>query len=301
MRTDAQHHFKSIQSEICAALAKLDGKATFSFDEWQRSDLSGSHGGGGITRVMRDGGLFESAGVNFSAVEGTLPAEMAARLVNVSGELPFFATGISLVLHPLSPMVPTTHANFRYLEVGEQSWFGGGMDLTPYYLFEEDCRHFHQTLKALCERHNPGYYPRFKRWCDEYFFLPHRGEGRGVGGIFFDYLGRDDVAELLPAKAFAFEAAQTFLPAYAPIVSRRRGEPWEEAHRNFQLMRRGRYVEFNLLYDRGTLFGLKTNGRVESILMSLPPLVRWEYDAQYAPGSREGALLQVLRQPREWS
>jgi coproporphyrinogen III oxidase len=210
----------------------------------------------------------------------------------------FRATGVSLVLHPTSPMVPTTHANFRYLEKGDKAWFGGGADLTPYYLQREDAVHFHRTLKAACDAHAPiGDYPRFKKWCDEYFFLPNRNETRGVGGIFYDYLEGD--GDLEATFAFARDAGRSFVPAYAPIVERRRDEPWGEAERTWQLIRRGRYVEFNLIYDRGTIFGLKTEGRTESILMSLPPMVSWVYDHVPAPGSREAELVAALR-PQDW-
>jgi coproporphyrinogen III oxidase len=222
---------------------------------------------------------------------------------------------VSLVLHPLSPMVPTVHANFRVLEKGDAAWFGGGADLTPYYPWREDAVHFHRVWKEACDRHDPAYYPRFKKTCDEYFFLPHRGETRGVGGIFFDYLdgrpgpaepGREDApaarrsqGDLEQVFAFVRDAGAAFLPAYAPIAEKRRAEPYGDRERHWQLVRRGRYVEFNLLYDRGTTFGLKTRGRTESILMSLPPQVRWEYDVHPEPGSREAKLSDYLR-PQDW-
>lgn len=277
-----------LQDAIAGSIERIDG-GKFREDRWERPG-----GGGGATRVLIDGGVFEKAGVNFSEVHGDLGEEMARQLPG-DGKT-FFATGISLVLHPRSPRVPTTHANFRYIERGSKFWFGGGADLTPYYLEEDDARHFHRVWKEVCDRHDPGYYPRFKRWCDEYFFLPHRGEARGIGGIFFDYLDGD--AEGL--FTFWRDASEAFLASYVPIVERRRREPYGEKEREHQLQRRGRYVEFNLLYDRGTAFGLKTGGRVESILMSLPPLVRWPYDAEPAPGSAEAKLLEVLRKPREW-
>jgi coproporphyrinogen III oxidase len=209
--------------------------------------------------------------------------------------LAFFAAGVSLVLHPQSPLVPTVHANFRCLRRGSALWFGGGADLTPYYPERDDVLHFHRTWKTVCDRHDATFHPRFKKWCDEYFYLPHRGETRGVGGIFFDYLQRDPERDL----AFVKDAAGSFLDAYLPIVRRRRHLPWGERERQFQLLRRGRYVEFNLIYDRGTIFGLKTEGRTESILMSLPPLVRWEYDARFEPGSREAQLADWLK-PTDW-
>jgi coproporphyrinogen III oxidase len=209
----------------------------------------------------------------------------------------FFAAGISLIVHPRSPLVPTMHANVRYIVQGGKAWFGGGADLTPYYLFEEDARHFHATLRAACDAHDPAYYPAFKRRCDEYFFLRHRGEARGVGGIFFEDLGGD------LAKEFALveSVGRAIAPAYAPVVERRKAAPWTDAQRAWQEIRRGRYVEFNLLYDRGTAFGLETRGRTESILVSMPPRVRWVYAHEPAPGSEEARLVEVLRAPREWA
>ena len=279
---------RGLQDRICQALQDLDGQATFRSDEWQRPG-----GGGGRSMVLEDGAVFEKAGVNTSIVYGTMQPDFAATLPGDG--LAFYATGISLVLHPRNPHIPTTHANFRYLRRGSASWFGGGADLTPYYPIHEDVLHFHQTLKDACDRHDPGYYPRFKAWCDEYFFLKHRGETRGVGGLFFDYLRGD------PEQTFAFwrDAGAAFIPAYLPIAARRRDVPYGERERRFQLYRRGRYVEFNLLYDRGTVFGLKTDGRVESILMSLPPLCRWDYDYRPEPGSPEATLYDYLR-PRDW-
>ncbi len=272
--------YRALQAEICAALEALDGQGRFTADRWERAE-----GGGGLTRVMEEGAVFEKAGVNWSGVEGELPADFAAKLPGEGRT--FRATGVSLVLHPRSPMVPTTHANFRFLEKGDRSWFGGGADLTPYYLVREDAAHFHRTLAAACGEQ----YPRFKKWCDEYFYLEHRGETRGVGGVFFDYI--EDGFDL------AMSCGAAFVPAYAPIVERRRDDAWGEAERRWQLQRRGRYVEFNLVFDRGTTFGLKTGGRIESILMSLPPLVRWDYDVQ-PPGPREAELLEVLKKPVDW-
>lgn len=292
--------FKKLQSRICAGLEAVDGKAAFAVDAWERPDASGGHGGGGITRVLAGGDVFERAGVNFSEVYGTLPLEMSQKLVGAANPMPFFATGISLVLHPYSPMVPTTHANFRYLEVGDKRWFGGGADLTPYYLFADDAAHFHTVLKAACDKYDAAFYPNFKKQCDEYFFLKHRGETRGVGGLFFDYMGRDDATLLDSAFALVRDLGEAFLDSYIPIVKRRKLEPWGEAEKRFHLLRRGRYVEFNLLYDRGTQFGLHTGGRTESILMSLPPNVCWEYNFVPQPGSREAELEAVLKQPREW-
>jgi coproporphyrinogen III oxidase len=284
-------YFAGLQDRICKALENLDAQTRFREDSWQRPG-----GGGGRTRVLTEGAVFEKAGVNFSEVCGQLSPEFASQL---PGEgLDFTATGISLVIHPRSPLIPTVHANFRYLIKGDQEWFGGGADLTPYYPFREDVIHFHRVWKAVCQRHAlVADYQRFKQWCDEYFYLPHRNEPRGVGGIFFDYLEGNWEALF----AFVRDCGDAFLEAYRPTVERRKNEPYTEEHRRFQAFRRGRYVEFNLLYDRGTVFGLKTGGRVESILMSLPPLARWEYDFRPEPGSREAELYDYYLKPRNWA
>jgi coproporphyrinogen III oxidase len=287
-RRRASDHFATLQDRICAALERLDGAGRFRQDEWTREG-----GGGGRSRVLEEGTLLEKAGVNVSEVHGELPPELA-RTMPGDG-VRFFATGISLVLHPRSPMIPTTHANFRYLERGAGWWFGGGGDLTPYYPFAADVVEFHRAWKEACDRFAPDAYARYKAECDRYFFLPHRGETRGVGGIFFDYLQGD----FEPVFQFVRDCGEAFLRAWLPIAERRRQEPWGERERQWQLQRRGRYVEFNLLYDRGTVFGLKTGGRTESILMSLPPEVRWGYDVRAEPGSREAELLEYLR-PRDW-
>jgi coproporphyrinogen III oxidase len=286
----AARYFARLQDEIVSALEKVTG-ASFHEDHWQREG-----GGGGRSRVLMDGGIFEKAGVNFSEVFGEVSEEMARQMPGE--ERSFTATGVSLVLHPRSPMIPTVHANFRFLTRGRRQWFGGGADLTPYYPYREDVIHFHRVWQQTCARHAPvADYPRFKRWCDDYFFLPHRGEPRGVGGIFFDYL-EDDLEQVF---AFIQSCGPAFLEAYLPIVERRRHEPHTDEQRRFQEFRRGRYVEFNLLYDRGTVFGLKTGGRIESILMSLPPQARWLYDYHPAPGSREAELYEVYLKPRDWA
>ncbi|HTK82216.1 MAG TPA: oxygen-dependent coproporphyrinogen oxidase [Bacteroidota bacterium] len=285
-----EDYVKSLQNSICTALEQLDGKAKFSQDVWAHKES-----GGGKTRILQQGNVFEKAGVNFSAITSTLSPTLAVRL----GVKPqnIFATGISLVLHPVSPMVPIVHMNLRYLELANgEAWFGGGMDLTPCYLFEEDARHFHQSLKEACDKHDPTFYPVFKQWCDEYFFIKHRGETRGVGGVFFDYLKEDRDK----TWAFVQELGNAFVNVYVPIAQRRKSEAWGQREKQWQYLRRGRYVEFNLVYDRGTLFGLETEGRVESILMSLPPEVHWRYNHQPEDGSREAALLSVLKQPRTW-
>lgn len=280
---------QALQDEICGALEALDGSTRFREDPWTRPG-----GGGGHSRVLEDGRVFEKAGVNTSVVYGELEEQFAQRLQG-SGRR-FWAAGLSLVLHPRNPHAPTTHANFRLIEQGDRMWFGGGADLTPYYLYEEDARHFHATLKAACDRHQPGWYARFKETCDRYFWLKHRGEARGVGGLFFENVD----APLALQEAFVVDCAQSFLPAYLPIAERRAPLPYTEAQRQWQEVRRGRYVEFNLLWDRGTVFGLETNGRTESILMSLPPQVRWRYDHHPEPGTPEAALVEVLRHPRAW-
>jgi coproporphyrinogen III oxidase len=288
----AAEYFRDLQDRICGSLEEVDGQGRFREDLWERE----GGGGGGRTRVLLNAGVFEKAGVNVSAVHGQLAVDFAAQIPGEGRD--FTATGLSLVLHPRSPLVPTVHANFRFLTKGSKEWFGGGADLTPYYPFREDVIHFHRTWKRVCERHASLVdYRRLKTWCDEYFFLKHRGEPRGVGGIFFDYLEGDWEGLF----AFVRAAGDSFLDSYLPIVRRRKGEPYTADQRDFQEFRRGRYVEFNLLYDRGTLFGLKTGGRVESILMSLPPLVRWGYDFHPAPGSREAELYDVYLKPRDWA
>ncbi|MCI0485925.1 MAG: oxygen-dependent coproporphyrinogen oxidase [Blastocatellia bacterium] len=305
LRERAKDFFAGLQDEICGALERLDGRTAFREDLWQREG-----GGGGRTRVMEGGAVLEKAGVNFSEVHGDLDESFAAKMPLGEGTR-FFACGVSLVLHPLNPFVPTVHANFRYLERGSAGWFGGGTDLTPYYPYIEDVIHFHRTLKEACDKSDPLFYARFKKWCDDYFFIKHRGETRGVGGIFFDYLTGEADSSGASGKRddktggieFIFEfvqrAGRAFLPAYLPIAERRRSEHFTERERQFQLYRRGRYVEFNLVYDRGTQFGLETGGRAESILMSLPPLARWEYDYHPEPGTREAEAWDFFR-PRDW-
>ena len=288
-RVKTETYFKDLQDRISRSVEELDG-SRFREDSWSREG-----GGGGRTRVLEEGAVFEKAGVNFSSVHGNLPEQFASKIPIGTGT-EFFATGVSLVFHARSPMVPAVHANFRYLEKGDAQWFGGGMDLTPCYPYAEDATHFHRTIKQACDRHDADFYPRFKKWCDEYFFLKHRNEMRGVGGIFFDYIQGDR------DKHFAFvqDVGNVFLDAYLPVVKRRLNEPYGEHERQYQLYRRGRYVEFNLLYDRGTIFGLETRGRTESILMSLPPLVRWVYNFKPQPGSREEKALEFY-QPRDWA
>jgi coproporphyrinogen III oxidase len=287
----AQKLFGEIQEQMTIALETLDGIGRFEQDDWKHPE-----GGGGNSRVLQNGRVFEKAGVNTSTVSGTLSNSLAEKLN--AGTKGFHATGISLVLHPDSPMIPTVHMNLRYIELSKgDAWFGGGADLTPYYLFEDDAKHFHSTLKNICDRWNPEYYLHFKKSCDEYFFLKHRGEARGIGGIFFDYVRND------PEHFFLFveDLGNGFLQTYLPIVERRKKEPYGEREKEWQLIRRGRYAEFNLVYDRGTLFGLETRGRTESILMSLPPAVKWVYNHQPEPGSREEELLKTLQHPKDWA
>jgi len=286
----AVDYFKGLQDRICAGLEELDKVQRFHEDVWERPG-----GGGGRTRVLVEGAVFEKAGVNFSEVHGEFSEDFAKTMPGEGRS--FTATGVSLVLHPRSPMIPTVHANFRYLTKGSVGWFGGGADLTPYYPFREDVVHFHRVWKAVCQRHGPPVdYAKFKRWCDEYFYLPHRQECRGVGGIFFDYLQGPFEALF----AFVRDCGDHFLEAYAPIVRRRQVESYTPDQRQFQEYRRGRYVEFNLMYDRGTIFGLKTGGRTESILMSLPPVVRYWYDYHPPAGSREAELYDYLK-PHDWA
>ncbi len=291
----------SIQTQICVAVEALEGKPPRE-DQWEREG-----GGGGRPRVLQEGRVFEKAGANVSIVHGKLPVE-AARAMGGGQELGeesrnFWASGVSCVIHPHNPFVPTVHCNYRYFERLDDDgnvrawWFGGGADLTPSYLFDDDARHFHRLHEEACSAHNADYYPRFKKWCDDYFFIKHRGEARGIGGIFFDNLN-----EGTPESLFDFVQAcgNAFVPAYFPIAERRLDHPYEESHKRWQQLRRGRYVEFNLVYDRGTTFGLKTGGRTESILMSLPLTARWEYDVGPEPDSPEYELTEALKSPRDW-
>lgn len=288
-------YLQELQNRICTALEQVDGRAHFARDSWQRAG-----GGGGESRVMANGSVFEQAGVGFSHVFGSeMPQSATKHRPELAGKT-FQAVGVSLVLHPNNPFVPTTHANFRFFTAGDDApvwWFGGGYDLTPYYPFHDDVLHWHRTAKAACAPFGDSLYPRYKSWCDEYFFLKHRNETRGVGGLFFD-----DVNEAGFDDSFAFlqSVGDSFLDAYLPIVERRHNHPFDDQHRQFQLYRRGRYVEFNLLYDRGTLFGLQSGGRTESILMSLPPQVRWQYNWQPQPGSDEARLYETYLHPQEW-
>ena len=290
---------RTLQEEICTRLEHIDGTEKFIEDTWKRP-----LGGGGWSRVLTNGDVFEKAGVNVSQVHGGLPDLLKDQVP--AGSKHFYATGISIVLHPKNPMIPTTHANFRFFQVTDyhgavlDQWFGGGMDLTPYYLFEEDAHHFHKTLKSECDKHSSGFYQKFKLWCDDYFYSSHREEYRGIGGIFFDHIKPSQELNGEELESFVYGIANAFLPAYLPIVEKRRGTLYSHENKVWQEIRRGRYVEFNLLHDRGTLFGLKTGGRIESIFMSLPPIVRWEYNQILEKGTPEWELQEVLKKPKNW-
>lgn len=294
---EVKAYLLGLQDRICAGLQSEESRGQFIEDAWERPG-----GGGGRSRVLENGEVFEKAGVNFSHVFGeSLPASATAHRPELAGRS-YHAMGVSLVIHPRNPNVPTSHANVRYFVAEKPGadpvwWFGGGFDLTPYYPFEEDCLHWHKTAQAACAPFGEDVYPRYKKWCDEYFFLKHRNETRGVGGLFFDDLNHWDFDT---SFAFMRSVGDHYLPAYQPIVARRKALPATEAQREFQLYRRGRYVEFNLVYDRGTLFGLQTGGRVESILMSLPNLVSWKYNWHPEPGTPEARLYDEFLKPREW-
>ncbi|HKJ17892.1 MAG TPA: oxygen-dependent coproporphyrinogen oxidase [Xanthomonadales bacterium] len=302
---EVKSYLLGLQDHICGALEECDGQARFEEDDWSREDDEVVHlGGGGRTRVMADGVVFEQAGVNFSHVTGDRLPEAATKARPELTGRAFEAMGVSLVIHPENPRVPTSHANIRFLFANDPSgesepvwWFGGGYDLTPYYPVREDVIHWHQIARSACQPFGDDIYPRYKDWCDKYFYLRHRDETRGAGGLFFD-----DLNEWGFDKSFAFLRAvgDSYVDAYVPIVNRRKDDPWGERERQFQLYRRGRYVEFNLIYDRGTLFGLQSGGRTESILMSLPPLVRWQYDWKPEPGSEEADLYENYLRPRDW-
>jgi len=288
-----------LQDRITAKLEAVDGEAKFREDIWERPE-----GGGGQSRVIENGAVFEKGGVNISAVHGALPESMQ----NYFGvkDADFFACGLSLVIHPKNPMVPTVHANWRYFEMYDKEgklvdqWFGGGQDLTPYYLFDEDAKHFHTICKNACDNHNPEFYGTYKVKCDDYFWNTHRNEARGIGGLFYDYCKANAEMSMEDWYNFETEVGNSFLEAYVPIVEKRKDLTYTKEQRNWQEIRRGRYVEFNLVHDKGTLFGLKTNGRIESILMSLPPHVQWVYDHHPEMGSEEERLLNVLAKPKEW-
>jgi len=296
--------FKTLQDDICNNLESLDGLSTFKVDEWQRDG-----GGGGDTRTMENGSIIEKGGVNFSEVYGIAPQGMMKTLeMSLDLENPaFFATGISIVLHPNNPYVPIIHMNLRYFELydgGEEkivnSWFGGGIDLSPHYIDKEDAAYFHSSLKDVCDKHNAKYYAEFKKWADDYFYIKHRQETRGVGGIFFDRLGEFEDITMEERFAFVRDVGQAFVPIYAHLANKNKDQAYGEKETAWQLLRRGRYVEFNLVYDRGTAFGLQTNGRAESILMSLPAQASWKYDHYPLPNSDESKTLELLKKGIDW-
>lgn len=299
MKDTFYNYIQNLQDSITSKLEDVDGTAKFQEDIWERPE-----GGGGRTRVIENGTIFEKGGVNISAVHGPLPESMQ----NYFGvkDADFFACGLSLVLHPKSPMVPTVHANWRYFEMYDKEgnivdqWFGGGQDLTPYYLFDEDATHFHSICKKACDKHNPDFYATYKKKCDSYFWNTHRNEARGVGGLFFDYCKATVEMSMQDWYNFVAEVGNSFLEAYVPIVEKRKMLSFTKEQRDWQEIRRGRYVEFNLVHDKGTLFGLKTNGRIESILMSLPPQVQWQYDHHSEKDSEEERLIEVLKKPKAW-
>ncbi|XP_076062624.1 oxygen-dependent coproporphyrinogen-III oxidase [Oratosquilla oratoria] len=307
MKTKMELLIMKIQNDFCRALENEENGAKFLVDRWSRHNPDE---GGGITCVLQDGKTFEKAGVNITVMRAPLSKPLQASMRARGKDLPddkkftFFAAGISSVIHPRNAHVPTIHFNYRYFEVQDEEgnnkhwWFGGGTDLTPYYLEEEDVRHFHSTLKGACDRHNPDYYPKYKKWCDYYFFVKHRGESRGVGGIFFDDLEASDPNDIF---GFVKDCAESVIPSYVPLVKKHKNDEVSPAERDWQLLRRGRYVEFNLVYDRGTKFGFATpNARIESILMSLPLTARWEYMHKPEPGSREAKITEVLKNPKDW-
>ncbi len=294
MKKEIEAWFRDFQDRLCYALEAGDGEAKFQEDIWQHES-----GGGGRSRIIENGALLEKGGVNFSAVSGEMPLATATKLLMPDPR--YFATGVSVVLHPQNPLVPIIHMNVRYLEAGNgEAWFGGGIDLTPIYVDSAQACFFHAQLKAVCDKHHPTYYTRFKQWADDYFYIPHRHETRGIGGIFFDRILPDD--NISPEQLFAFvqDVADVFAPTYLAIADQNRTLPYNEHQKQWQLLRRGRYVEFNLVHDRGTKFGLETGGRVESILMSLPAFASWKYNYQPVPGSPEAQTQQYLRKNINW-
>ena len=288
-------YFMELQDAICLGLEKEDGAGRFRQDNWLRSG-----GGGGRSRIMQDGALIEKGGVNFSEVHGEIPPGIRQEFGGSTGS--FYATGLSLVLHPRNPFVPIIHMNVRYFGLSEGTWwFGGGMDLTPHYIVSEDAAQFHRMLQNICMQYDPAFYDKFKDWADQYFYIAHRDETRGVGGIFFDRLNTTSGHSFEQLFAFIRSVGDAFLPAYLPLAAKNRDTPYGDRHRKWQLLRRGRYAEFNLVYDRGTRFGLETGGRTESILMSLPPLASWEYDHKPESGTPEVYTLQMLKKGIKWA
>lgn len=302
-RVEISTWLRSLQDSICSALETADGVGRFEEENWTREE-----GGGGRTRIMKEGAVIEKGGVLFSAVEGEAPdflfkekQHSAADKQGNEKKPRFFATGVSIVIHPKNPFVPIIHMNIRYFEMdGGTRWLGGGIDLTPHYIIEEDARYFHQSLKKVCDNHHADYYPKFKNWADDYFYIPHRKETRGIGGIFFDRLNTDASMNFEQNFKFWKEVGEAFAPIYTELIARNKNQIFTEKNKQWQLLRRGRYVEFNLVYDKGTKFGLETNGRVESILMSLPKLASWEYDFKTEAGSEEEKTLNLLKKGLTW-
>jgi coproporphyrinogen III oxidase len=293
-RDSATEFFIELQNNICNALEQADGKGKFIEDKWDRDG-----GGGGKTRILQNGNVIEKGGVNFSAVHGKLPG-VIKKALKVEEE-DFFATGVSIVMHPENPFVPIIHMNVRYFELSEKTrWFGGGIDLTPHYINIEQAKYFHQQLKNTCDKFDLNYYPKFKKWADEYFFIKHRGEARGIGGIFFDRLSESDDKSIEQIFEFVKAVGQTFAPIYCHLIEINKNKPYNQQHKNWQLIRRGRYVEFNLVYDKGTKFGFDTNGRIESILMSLPAYASWPYNYVPEPNSEEEFTLNFLKNQINW-
>lgn len=293
-KEEIQAWFKSLQNDICMALEKTDGTGQFKEDLWERPA-----GGGGRTRVITGGHIIEKGGVNFSAVHGPTPAKILEAL-NID-QADFFATGVSIVMHPHNPMVPIIHMNVRYFEMSNGiSWFGGGIDLTPHYVDQEDAKHFHTQMKACCDRHHEVYYPEFKKWADDYFYIKHRKETRGIGGIFFDRLSANETVSLEERWKFVQDVGSQFAPIYTHFMAKNKDLPFGETEKQWQYLRRGRYAEFNLVWDKGTKFGLDTDGRTESILMSLPPQANWEYNHVPKSGSKEAQTLEVLKKGIDW-
>jgi coproporphyrinogen III oxidase len=293
-KDSATDFFIQLQNDICDALEQSDGKAKFQEDKWERDG-----GGGGITRVLQNGNVIEKGGVNFSAVHGKLP-DIIKKALKVEEE-DFFATGVSIVMHPENPFVPIIHMNVRYFELSEKTrWFGGGIDLTPHYINLEQAKYFHQQLKNTCDKFDSNYYPKFKKWADDYFFIKHRGEARGIGGIFFDRLSDSKDKSINQIFEFVKAVGETFAPTYCHLIEINKNIPYTQQHKNWQMIRRGRYVEFNLVYDKGTKFGLDTNGRIESILMSLPAYAGWPYNYIPEPNSAEEFTTNLLKNPINW-
>ena len=299
MKEQFFNYIQTLQDTITAKIEAVDGKAKFKEDLWEREE-----GGGGRSRVIENGDVFEKGGVNISKVHGPLNPAMQ-KYFNV-GDVNFFACGLSLVLHPKNPFAPTVHANWRYFEMYEKdgtlvdNWFGGGQDLTPYYLFKEDAVHFHSICKSVCDAHDPSFYALYKKQCDDYFYNAHRDEARGLGGLFFDHCKATPERSMTDWYNFVTQVGDSFLDAYVPIVEKRKDIPFTPEQRDWQEIRRGRYIEFNLIHDKGTLFGLKTNGRIESIFMSFPPHVQWRYNYEPEKGTKEDKLLHVLKHPKDW-